>query len=346
MADHATTVVELVHAARRGDTTAFGELVDRFRDMVYGLAYHLTGDFEDAVDLAQDAFVRAYERLPQLRDATRFPGWLRQIVTNLHRTSARRSRPSVEPPRQHDSAPGEIQLAVREALQGLREPDRLVLTLHYINGYSQAEIGDFLDTSADVVKTRLARARARLRSGVTEMMEDTLSQQRLPSSFRGGVVAGVAALVRDLRKVVPSDLDDVVERLGLRRNAMWREVMATRPDADQPLVPQSDAQARPLSGYPDDAQQTALQAIEITALQHTLACLSPPSWVADLDCLWVWLKPDTVEGRTSAWLSRVPGKTWRVCMFQFDRPAPAPTGPPSRHARHRDVGQLLRSLAD
>jgi RNA polymerase sigma-70 factor, ECF subfamily len=81
---------ELVARVRGGDREAFGDLVDRYRDMVYGLGYHLTHDFEAARDLAQEAFVQAYLKLDQLRDADRFAGWLRQIATNLHRNQRRR----------------------------------------------------------------------------------------------------------------------------------------------------------------------------------------------------------------------------------------------------------------
>ena len=64
----------LVARARQGDQEAFGELVDRYRDMVYGLGYHLTGDFEAARDLAQEAFVQAFVKLGQLREPGRFAG--------------------------------------------------------------------------------------------------------------------------------------------------------------------------------------------------------------------------------------------------------------------------------
>jgi DNA-directed RNA polymerase specialized sigma24 family protein len=81
----APTGRQLVTRAREGDQEAFGALVDRYRDMVYGFAYHLTRDFEAARDLAQEAFVQAYLKLGQLRDPDRFPAWLRRIIAKLHR---------------------------------------------------------------------------------------------------------------------------------------------------------------------------------------------------------------------------------------------------------------------
>jgi len=79
---------QLLERARGGDREAFGDLVERYRDMVYGLGYHLTRDFESARDLAQEAFVQAYLKLGQLRDPDRFSGWLRQITTNAHHNPA------------------------------------------------------------------------------------------------------------------------------------------------------------------------------------------------------------------------------------------------------------------
>ncbi len=70
----ALTDGQLVGRVRSGDREAFGDLVGRYRDMVYGLGYHLTNDFEEARDLAQEAFVQAYLKLGQLRDPDRFSG--------------------------------------------------------------------------------------------------------------------------------------------------------------------------------------------------------------------------------------------------------------------------------
>jgi len=68
------TTAQLVDRSRSGDQEAFGQLVDHYQHMVYGLAFHLTGSFEEARDLAQEAFVQAYVKLGQLRDAKKFGG--------------------------------------------------------------------------------------------------------------------------------------------------------------------------------------------------------------------------------------------------------------------------------
>lgn|GEM_PF-2934045 len=73
-----------------GDRWAFGELVEKYRQMIYGFGYHLTGEFESARDLAQEAFIQAYLKLDHLREPDKFVGWLRQIALNVYRVQARK----------------------------------------------------------------------------------------------------------------------------------------------------------------------------------------------------------------------------------------------------------------
>jgi RNA polymerase sigma factor (sigma-70 family) len=220
---------ELVKRVRGGDRQAFGALVDRYRDMVYGLGYHLTGDFESARDLAQDAFVQAYLKLDTLRQPDRFAGWLRRIAVNAHRMEARRQRVATVALEEDahaaapDRSPSEIEVVVREALGRLRPPERLALTLHYINGYSHAEIGQFLGVGSDVVKARLARARQRLRREVANMVEDTFGSKKLPDEFTDETVA--EALRRGRAALDEADWQSALEAFG--------EVIALRPESVQ-----------------------------------------------------------------------------------------------------------------
>jgi RNA polymerase sigma-70 factor (ECF subfamily) len=202
----APTDGQLVQRSRDGDRQAFSELVDRYRDMAYGLGYHLTGEFEAARDLAQESFVQAYLKLGQLREPDKFARWLRRIVADLHhRQSRRRHLPTVAlsdaqaAPQRPE--PSEIEVVIRDALSRLREPERLALTLHYINGYSQAEIGAFLGVRPETVKTRLARARQRLKREVMTMVEDTFESKKLPDEFtQEAVEAAVARAEAELKQ--------------------------------------------------------------------------------------------------------------------------------------------------
>jgi RNA polymerase sigma-70 factor, ECF subfamily len=190
-----TSNLLLVQRAREHDTEAFGALVERYRDMAYGLAYHLTGDFEAAADLAQEAFVQGFLKLEQLRDPARFSAWLRRILVNVHRMQIRHKEVAVVPLEEDmqlsTSQVSEMESVVREALVRLREPERLALTLHYINGYSQAEIGDFLGVPAATVRARVMRARQHLKEEMMTMVEDTFAGHKLSSEFTKNVLQRV-----------------------------------------------------------------------------------------------------------------------------------------------------------
>jgi RNA polymerase sigma-70 factor (ECF subfamily) len=349
-------MVSLVQRARRGDREAFGELVDRYRDMVYGFAYHLTSDFEDARDLTQEAFVRAYVRLAQLREPARFPGWLRQIVTNLRRSEARRPVVQTLPLEDADevavkpSGVKEVELTVRQALLSLRECDRLVLTLHYVDGYTQPEIGQFLDTPPEVVKTRLARARARLRKELVEMVDETLSKRRLPDTFRQGVIAGVEGLVRDLRQALPPDLAELRSSVGSRRNALWREILDGLPEARRQAVQEGQPQSLSVSELPDDVRQRVREAMHFTWVSDILDVFQPPPWVDDLGVLWIRFGGGRNGETPTVSLANVPGNCGHIyegislaplTERTLQPPAVLPTSP----AQRRDVAQLLASLS-
>jgi len=216
---------QLVEQARAGDKEAFGELVDRYRDMVYGLGYHLTGNFEDARDLAQEAFVQGYLKLSQLHEPGKFSSWLRQIALNVHRMRRRAPAPMTVPideeiemtPR-HE--PSEIETVVHEALGKLRKPERLALTLHYINGYTQSEIGSFLGVRPTTVKTRLARARQHLKKEIMAMVEDTFESKKLPEGFtKETVEAAMSRASVHLKEgrigEARHEYDDIVRRAGV-----------------------------------------------------------------------------------------------------------------------------------
>lgn len=187
--------LELVIAAAAGDEAAFTELVRRYRDMLYGYCYSRTRSFEDARDLAQETFVRAYTSLGQLRDGSRFGPWLRSIAANIcNRWSARvREIPTdeIEIPQPRESPNVAL---VREALDSLPDNERLVIALHYVDGLTYSDIADFLETSKSAVRGRLYRAREMLKAEVLRMTEETFGANRLDEEF---VVSSVNAAIQE-----------------------------------------------------------------------------------------------------------------------------------------------------
>ncbi len=342
----ARSVAQLVECSRGGDQEAFGRLVDRYRDMVYGLAFHLTGSFEEARDLTQEAFVQAYLKLGQLREAEKFGGWLRQIAVNLHRAQARIPTVATVPLEEEAEAvpqaqPSEIEAVVREALARLREPERLALTLHYIDGYSQAEIGAFLGVEAGTIKGRLARARRHLREEVMQMVEDVFDRNALPPEFAQDVIRAVNGLVANLRAALPPDLDDVCRRLHKRRNESWRAVLAKVPETllPRPLKVRGEATPLPVTALPDDLREAAREATCLTWFDWVADRVARGwPWMSDFEVLWIRLYER--DGGWYARLGDVPGDSGNITgRIPID---PEATNPRAREPGPADVTAICR----
>lgn len=190
-------VAETVRRAQQGEVAAYGELVERFRDAVFALCYHRCEDFEAARDLAQDTFLRAYQRLHQLSRPEHFAAWLRRIAERVC-VDWRRKQPPEAPldagadqagPSPHEAAA--LRLAIRDALSRLPEAQRLATTLFYINGYSYREIAAFLSAPETTVKARLDAARETLRGALADLVGGGLQAQRPPDTFQQEVMMRV-----------------------------------------------------------------------------------------------------------------------------------------------------------
>jgi RNA polymerase sigma-70 factor, ECF subfamily len=166
-------VSALVDAARKGSSDAFGELVDHYRAPIVRLAYALTHDPDEAKDIAQDAFLRAFRRLESFRPDRPFSRWLFVIARNASLDAIRRRRRLQALPQSDGTAtePGPEDWAmrndeaerVRTALEALPEHYRTVLDLYYTSGLRYREIADVLRIPIGTVKTYIARAKRRLR---------------------------------------------------------------------------------------------------------------------------------------------------------------------------------------
>jgi RNA polymerase sigma-70 factor (ECF subfamily) len=187
-----------VRTAIAGDGEAFAELVARYRDAVYGVCHHRVGHPEEAKDLAQEAFLRAYLDLPQLRDPAAFPAWLRRVTERVCATWQRRKRlqvmslDAVREPAVHTDA--DLPVAVRQAVANLSDEARLAVTLYYINGYSTRQVAEFLGVPAGTVKSRLHHARLRLKGELMDDYRDALRDAAPGPEFDGAVVRAVRSL--------------------------------------------------------------------------------------------------------------------------------------------------------
>ena len=169
---------------------AFSELVTRFQDMAYGFAYATLGDKQLAQGAAQEAFISAYQNLPQLREPRAFPAWLKRIIlTQCHRLTRQRhlstqpleAVPELQAARADPAMiieDQELREQVLSAIHTLPERLRVATVLYYINGYTQHEVANFLEVSEDVVKQRLLRSREQLKKRIIDMVRDDLQKQR------------------------------------------------------------------------------------------------------------------------------------------------------------------------
>jgi RNA polymerase sigma-70 factor (ECF subfamily) len=173
---------EAVVALCLADGEQFAVLVDRYRDPLYGLAFHLTGDAEEARDLAQQSFVKAFCALSRFRPGAKFSSWLYTIAVNLCRSWLRKQkhRPlSIEGTfPDPDALPSsaavvaspaalhtreEMRREVLAAVNELPTKYRVVVVLRHLNDLSYKQIGEILTLPASTVEHRLRTAREMLR---------------------------------------------------------------------------------------------------------------------------------------------------------------------------------------
>jgi RNA polymerase sigma-70 factor (ECF subfamily) len=166
----------LVTSTRRGDANAYATLLRRHFDTAYAVAFRLTGLAQDAEDACQEAFARAYFRLDECTQPSRFAGWLMQIVRhhahNVRRYQALRSAASLtsdmpvassDDPAA-DAARADLAAALRDGLAALTDVKRAVVIGHDVEGWTHPQIAAKLGISVFMSRRHLAEARAQLRA--------------------------------------------------------------------------------------------------------------------------------------------------------------------------------------
>jgi RNA polymerase sigma-70 factor (ECF subfamily) len=198
--------VQAIQAAQNGDLAAFNRLVMAYQGMAYNVAYRIVGDADAAADACQEAFLSAFKGIQKFRGGS-FKSWLLRIVTNACydqlRYRGRRPANSLEDVAENpDYSPKLVngrerpeEHALRQELSGVIQagiktlpPDqRTVLVLSDIQGFAYQEIADITGISLGTVKSRLSRARTKLRDYLREYQELLPAQYRLTSSTEQGV---------------------------------------------------------------------------------------------------------------------------------------------------------------
>jgi RNA polymerase sigma-70 factor (ECF subfamily) len=195
---------DLVIACQRREQSAFEELVKRYQRTVYSLFYQLAPDWSDTADLSQEAFIRVWRSINNLRNPSSFRSWLTQIVTNLFYDELRK-RPrqlptlSIDNSREEEDKDGpsqdivdtapqpddatlnrEIGEVIRKAMASLPEQFRTAIVLRELEGLSYEEISLLTKTEIGTVKSRIARARIKLQELLKPYLEATSSSKGVP----------------------------------------------------------------------------------------------------------------------------------------------------------------------
>ncbi|HEX8202043.1 MAG TPA: sigma-70 family RNA polymerase sigma factor [Isosphaeraceae bacterium] len=186
----------LIDACRAGQTEAFGELVRRHQGRLYPTILRLTGCAEDAHDLLQDAFLRAYEKLGRFHGESSFYTWLYRIAVNLALSGRRRRRTTlrlsgtrrdapIDPPDDPEQSDPTLPLEraersarIQEALNALAPDHRAVVVLKEFDGLRYEEVAAVLGIPVGTVRSRLHRARGELRQRLRGIVEEPAAPAR------------------------------------------------------------------------------------------------------------------------------------------------------------------------
>lgn len=188
-----TSDLELVQKARHNDVSAYDELVRRYQSRIYATVYHMTSNHEDANDLVQETFIKAYRALKTFKGDSSFYTWVYRIAVNktINFLKQRKNRlhmslndvdinaendpdlvalVSDKTPRR-DLNLAELQEKLNAAMLKLSEHHRMVVTLHDIQGLSHEEIGEIMDCNIGTVRSRLFYARQQLQAYMLDYLK-------------------------------------------------------------------------------------------------------------------------------------------------------------------------------
>ncbi len=203
---------QLINRFLTGDESAFTALVKKYQKSVHALAWRKVGDFHIAEELTQDTFLKVYQKLGTLKNPNQFAGWLYVTADRVCIAWYRKQKPQMESlettseaeinatsyhhyeDAQRENASVEYRRGfIKNLLEQLPESERTVVTLHYLGEMTCKAIGEFLGVSQNTVKSRLQRARNRLKEQ-ENMIQETLGSVQLPANFTENIMRQAAEL--------------------------------------------------------------------------------------------------------------------------------------------------------
>lgn len=188
-----TEEMDLVRRAQRGDLEAYDELIKRYQERIYATVYHMTSNHEDANDIAQEAFIKAFQALKSFKGGSSFYTWLYRIAVNktINFLKQRKNRThmslnDLDFNAEHDpdlmalisdntprraAGLNELQEKLNAALMKLSEPHRLVVVMHDVQGLSHEEIAKTMECNIGTVRSRLFYARQQLQGWLNDYLK-------------------------------------------------------------------------------------------------------------------------------------------------------------------------------
>jgi RNA polymerase sigma factor (sigma-70 family) len=184
---------DLVSRARKGDLVAYDDLVRRYQERIYATVYHMTSNHEDANDLAQEAFIKAFQALKSFKGGSSFYTWVYRIAVNKtinflkqRKNRAQMSLDDLDFNAEHDpdlvalisdKTPrrevglAELQEKLNAAMQKLSDSHRLVVTLHDVQGLPHEEVAKIMECNVGTVRSRLFYARQQLQAYLSDYLK-------------------------------------------------------------------------------------------------------------------------------------------------------------------------------
>ena len=178
----------LIESVKRGNSHAFGILMNAYKDMAFSVALNLVKNYHDAQETTQEGFIKAYRSIHSFKGNSKFSSWLYRIIVNTAYTKMKKKKPveqieNISEPESVDIFPtgfGKIQKEeqikyLKEAINTLPEMDGLVISLFYLQEQSVKEVAEIADLSISNVKVKLNRARKKLYEYLSLTMKDEIN---------------------------------------------------------------------------------------------------------------------------------------------------------------------------
>lgn len=253
-----TDDVVLIQFTLAGDEAAFANLVSKYQKQVHAYTLRKTGDFHIAEDITQETFIEAYQNLENLRDPLKFLAWLFGIANHLCIAWYRKNRSTSELLREsytlktetdsysryvaleneRDTIEAQRELA-QKLLSRLKESDRQVITLHYFEEMTSAEISTYLGVSQNTIKSRLRRAKQRLRQYdplIQDPIDSSIGKGHSSAHPLQGEISMVDRMSSDLLKI--KSLSER-SRMQLSPDGEWLAYVVIDPDRKSSFEQQS-----------------------------------------------------------------------------------------------------------